>query len=127
MSDFTPFWEEKVWGRVKHVFASPQASVSYLETKKNTRCSIHYHQERANQFIVIEGCIMVERFSDENLFSALDEHILTENCIYTVPCGVWHRFKALQDSRAIEVYFPGKEGGICRMDDIVRHDVGGVF
>jgi hypothetical protein len=37
-----------------------------------------------------------------------------------------HRFRVLEDSEMVEVYYPGKEGGKVRFNDIVRLEEGGV-
>ena len=125
MEKSLPYLEAKVWGSVWHVFSSPFASFSYLEVKEGTRCSIHKHRQRANQFFVLEGSILVERFDPDNFAEPLDDFVLTEGFVYTVPSEIWHRFKVMRSGRVIEIYFPDREGAVCRMDDIERFDVGG--
>jgi len=122
-----PFYEEKVWGSVWHVFSSPYASFSYLEVQAHRRCSVHKHRERANQFFVLEGSLMIETFDFTDLDSPANQHVLTAGQVYTVGSEVWHRFKVLQAGRVVEVYFPDRENAICRLDDIQRYDEGGSF
>lgn len=117
-----PKWEEKVWGRVRHLFASDHAAVSILEVKAGFRCSRHMHDERANMFAVESGLVMVEKFLDENVrlqfwLGPGDE------CV--IGSGTWHRFRVAESGKMIEVYWPDGEDYVCRKDDIVRSDEGG--
>jgi len=118
-----PFWEEKCWGRVMHCFANEQASVSYLEVVEGNQCSKHYHQERANTFIVVSGIIAVETWDG---FPDVKPNVklLGESDTFTVPSGVVHQFKVFKSGTLIEVYHPDR-GGKVKLDDIVRLTVGG--
>ena len=53
-------WEDKAWGRVRHVFVNPRAAVSFLEVKSETRCSRHKHESRINAFTSITAEIVIE-------------------------------------------------------------------
>lgn len=117
---FEPFSEEKVWGRVQHIFVSPHAAVSCLEVRAGYRCSRHLHSQRANLFAVLEGQIVVEIWPNGR--SELIELGPGDTC--TVPSGVPHRFRVLQSGRVVEVYWPDR-GGEVSMADIHRFDVGG--
>jgi len=114
-------WEEKCWGEVWHLFHSEHAAVSYLKLNAGFRCSRHYHAERANQFVVISGRIMVEWGTELECCTELgpDE-------AFTVPSKILHRFRVLESGVVIEVYWPDVPGGKVRQDDIVRFDEGGV-
>ena len=61
---FTPLYEEKVWGSVLHLFASPHAAVSLLNVNAGTQCSRHKHKDRANQFAVQTGCLVIEEWPE---------------------------------------------------------------
>ena len=58
-----PQWELKCWGRVMHVFSSPEVAMSYLEVEKGWQCSRHMHEERANGFMVLSGRIEIDIWS----------------------------------------------------------------
>jgi mannose-6-phosphate isomerase-like protein (cupin superfamily) len=123
--DFRPFWEEKCWGKVYHIFSNPHAAVSVLEVEEGFQCSIHKHEERANQFTVQEGMIQVEIWDGDNTDTCgTSLYYLRPGSTLVVPSGKWHRFVVMESGRLVEVYWPD-EGGVCSMDDIIRRDLGG--
>lgn len=113
-------WEKKVWGEVTHLFASDRAAVSFLRLKRGYRCSRHYHSQRANQFVVLSGVVVVEEWSGE----VREENTLTAGQVHTVLSLVVHRFRVIEDGEMIELYWPDR-GGTVQLDDIVRLDEGG--
>lgn len=115
-------WEEKVWGRVQHVFVDEHAAVSELEVVEGFRCSIHFHHHRINQFVVTEGKIEVVEFSNQVLVSR--RKMLDPGDIYIVTTGVWHYFRVLESGRVIENYWSDGSGPVS-IDDIERFDTGG--
>ena len=119
----TEKWEKKCWGEVWHLFVSEHAAVSYLKLNKGFRCSQHHHEERANQFVVISGRIVVEEFSHG---TTPTEVRLGSDHSYIVPSGIKHRFRVLESGQVVEIYWPDVHGGKVRQDDIVRFDEGGV-
>ena len=114
----TPLWEEKCWGRVQHIFASSHAAVSILEVNAGWRCSIHLHEDRVNLFAVQSGLLVVEMFEPMNSM-----HLLKPGDRLEVPSWCDHRFRVLESGHVTEVYWPAFDG-IVRLDDIVRRDVG---
>lgn len=119
---FLPQSEEKNWGRVTHVFALPHVAVSYLEVRAGQCCSRHVHEERANMFAMLDGCLVVEEWP-EGIGRPSKLRALTPGENYSVPSGVWHRFRVRQSGSVIEVYWADR-GGTVRLDDIERADVG---
>ena len=130
-----PFWEDKCWGRVLHCFANEQASVSYLEVLDGYQCSIHYHKERANTFVVVSGIIVVEEWWDHVAHTKFDgDELAIHKCevvttllpghSHTVPSRRTHRFKVMESGSLIEVYFPDN-GGKVDIEDIIRLNEGG--
>ncbi len=119
-------WEDKVWGRVWHLFQSDQAATSFLFLKKGTYCSKHYHEERVNVFAVIRGEVVIEIWLDTKSRKPGLIYHLAEGQSYQVLPWINHRFRVLEDSEMVEVYYPGKEGGKVRFNDIVRLEEGGV-
>lgn len=135
---FNPFWEKKVWGHVHHIFACPQASVSYLAVQAGTRCSIHYHEDRFNQFYVLAGRIVIEVWDDlldpvdftADMVEKPDKRIVLDagrsfaGRLAAVGPKRLHRFRVLASGNLIETYWalPYKS---VRYDDIRRFDEGG--
>lgn len=121
---FTPRTEDKNWGRVTHIFHSAHAAISVLEIKAGERCSQHIHWERANQFAVLVGSIVVEWW-DRTLDGAKDMKVVTAGNSYSIHSRVRHRFRVIQSGWLVEVYWPDRLHGRVRLDDIERFDTGG--
>ncbi len=118
-------WEEKVWGSVCHIFQSGQAAVSYLKVNAGFQCSKHKHEQRANQFTVISGKIVVEIWAKRDGTGMLlsSESLQTGESIM-VPSTYYHRFRVIESGEVVEIYW-GDRGGAVHIDDIVRLDEGG--
>jgi len=116
-------WAEKVWGVVYHVFNSDQAAVSYLQLNPGFRCSKHKHNFRVNQFNVISGKVSIESWHYHNgSVSERREQFLGPGDSCVVESGIYHRFRVLEPSEMIEVYWPQKPGWTVSETDIVRLD-----
>jgi len=121
-------WEAKAWGRVRHLFHTDLAAISYLETQAGYSCSLHRHRERANLFHVVSGKLIVEQFDQPHGSESLrltNRWRLTVGETFVVPSGVYHRFCVHEDAHVIEVYWPDRPGGKVRLDDIDRMTEGG--
>jgi len=116
-------WEKKVWGEVRHLFASDRAAVSFLRLKQGFQCSQHYHLQRANQFLVLSGSVKIEEWATK-FDRTGTKTTLKAGQVYTVPSLVAHRFHVIEDGEIIELYWPDR-GGSVQLDDIVRLDQGG--
>ena len=130
--DFEAHWEDKCWGRVKHLFYSENCGVSYLEATAGWRCSIHRHSFRSNMFVVLDGEVDIEEFQQGNsggTFPNLKRGIpsfvqtLTSGGVYEVRASTWHRFSVRACGQIVEVYRP--DLGPVRFDDIIRFNEGG--
>lgn len=119
-------YESKNWGQVWHLFASDQSAVSFLQLVRGTRCSRHWHDERANMFAVISGKIEVQFWGNPNGEGKPGHVVLNPGNVFTVPYKVVHRFRVLESGQVVEVYWPDPEGGKVRFDDINRLDEGGM-
>lgn len=115
--------ETKCWGQVWHVFHDKNAAISYLHVNQDHRCSWHWHEERANMFVVITGSLLVEQLADVPGQKILQR--LGPGDTVAVRSGVKHRFRVLRSGRVVEVYWPDVPGGEVRLDDICRLDEGG--
>lgn len=118
-------WEDKVWGKVAHLFHSPYAAVSYLKLIQNTRCSCHMHNERVNEFHLISGKVVIEQW-----LSGVDSPsvfcIMKPGDCVVIATHVWHRFRVIDAGEMIEIYSPANHWCRVALDDIVRADEGGI-
>ena len=137
-SQSKPQWEPKNWGRVWHRFYDAHVGESLLEVVAGQRCSMHYHEQRANAFVCISAEINVEVYgnaahqNDVNPYKIPYRDIHASGpCIARLTAGsavvilprVWHLFKVKKPGRVVEIYYCS-DGTAPRQDDIVRFDVG---
>ncbi len=115
-------FEKKAWGSVAHVFTSDKAATSWLRVTAGTRCSRHFHRERVNSFAVLSGVILIEEWGPG---LRAETTRLEAGQSHSVPSGVVHRFRVLESGEVVEIYWPDKDGGRVRIDDIERFDEGG--
>ena len=116
--------EDKIWGKATHVFASPHAAVSILETVIGGYCSRHYHAQRINRFIVTSGIIEVVEYNQTGELE-VNRTRMESGDVHDVDAGIIHRFEVVSPGQVIEVYYPAKPGCIVGLDDIQRLDIGG--
>ena len=116
----SPNWEEKCWGKTRNILSSDFYSKHELQVVAGGYCSLHYHQNRANRFIVKTGSIDVIEF-----FGPTHRKItLGPDNTYDVPSLVPHLFVVRRDGLVIEEYFSDR-GGKVVVNDIVRIVEGG--
>ncbi len=114
-------WEQKVWGRVWHLFVSDYLSVSFLQVNPGFCCSRHYHAERNNLFAVVSGKLIIQEWHGDSLFKT----VLKPGSIYMVEAGTVHRFCVLEEGEVVEIYQSNTPEGKVSLEDIHRLDVGG--
>lgn len=108
----------KFWGSTRCFFVNDSCEVHCLEANEGGFCSRHCHKNKWNRFIVLSGRLKVIIFKD----SGQDETILTTGMFSDVPPKVDHKFEALEDTVALEIYWiDGLDPG-----DIIRRDTGGM-
>lgn len=117
-------FEQKAWGKVLHVFNSPQCAVSVLFTDAGAWCSRHYHSYRINWFIVAKGAIDVVRYTPDGK-DEVSRKRLNAGDVEDVAPHVVHSFEVKEGGVVVEVYLPGAPGALVRHDDITRLLVGG--
>ena len=100
-----------------------------LRVEKDSYCSVHRHQARANQFAVQSGQITVSLYGggDKPDFKNTESLKLRPGDTFSVPSGIWHRFAVDHSGHVVEVYWSDTEGETCRLDDIQRFCEGGKF
>jgi hypothetical protein len=115
-------WVTKCWGKTKEITDSPFYSKHELSISFGGYCSLHYHIERANRFIVLEGTVeIIEMFGPK-----VRRTILGPENIYDVASLVPHMFVVRTSGMMIEEYFADRNGTV-RRDDIVRIVEGGMI
>lgn len=111
----------KVWGETRPLLVTPLIEIHRINIKPNSFCSNHIHQYKWNAFYCIEGRVSI--FVDKRpKYNLVDETILNEDDITTVPPGEKHYFKTGDEHAVVlEIYYlqPLSE-------DIVRETVGGI-
>lgn len=112
--------EEKLWGMnyIMHIDNIFQAC--HITIKKGGFCSNHRHTHKWNQFYIISGKLAVELFKegDKTPYSIL--YLGPNDSIKVMP-GVNHKFHAMEDTEAIEIYSVN-----VSEEDILREDTGGM-
>lgn len=115
-------WIEKCWGKTREIVDSPLYSKHELQIDAGGYCSLHFHMERANRFIVQSGLIeIIEMFGPQ-----VRRTILGPDNTYDVASLVPHMFAVRKTGKMIEEYFADR-GGTVRRNDIIRIVEGGVL
>lgn len=107
----------KVWGQTAEIFHKNNVSVNRIEAKKGHCCSKHKHQHKYNIFFVEKGQLLIEDWQQD--YKLVDKTILNAGESCEIPPGHYHRFTALEDTVAYEIYYLTLEN-----KDIVREDCG---
>lgn len=106
----------KVWGTRDRVFSSDMCEIDYLELYPNSQCSVHFHDEKINKFIVIVGEVLIRTCFGDVLLKK-GERIVIEPPLV-------HQFKTLDGpAKLIEIAYVND--GFILEDDIVRRVQGG--
>jgi len=91
----------KVWGRTELVESNQCFELHRIQIREGGTCSRHYHQTKFNGFYVISGHLLIEIWTDRGI----DELEMREGDWTKIPPGKFHRFKALTDVEALEIYW----------------------
>lgn len=108
----------KTWGETREIFRRNNVEVHRIEAHKGGYCSKHQHLHKYNQFYVEKGILQVDVWKND--YDLCDTTQLHPGETMTVPPGELHRFTALSDVVAWEIYWVELEPG-----DIERVDKGG--
>lgn len=116
--------EQKIWGERWLVYEDSTHSTNILRVLEGYRCSWHRHAVKRNIFVVISGEIgvVVETKDPSTLETYIDEMRLHIGESFTVAPGLWHEFRAYQNSVVVEEMFVRYDE-----EDIERKNVGGTF
>jgi mannose-6-phosphate isomerase-like protein (cupin superfamily) len=113
----------KVWGETELVFTNGDTcSVHILRIRKGGHCSEHQHLHKSNVFVILSGRLEITQWpKGTDVESIEDITILGPDETTDIHPGIWHTFRALEDTVCIELYH-----GRLFDDDIKRRTQGGV-
>jgi len=107
----------KIWGTTRPIFHGNNVECHLIHFNKGGYCSQHTHNSKFNRFVVLNGVLRISQCVNKTV----DKTILEEGDICDIPPGIEHRFEALTDGCALEVYWVELDP-----NDIDRHgSVGG--
>lgn len=109
----------KIWGETNLVFSNNNVQINQIHIKKGGRCSKHMHNHKNNIFFIQSGELLIEQWTKEGL---VDSTILKAEDKMEISSQVFHRFTALADTMALEIYYQDIEN-----DDIIREDTGSMM
>lgn len=108
----------KRWGSTQSIFTLNSIEVNRLLPVSRGYCSEHIHACKSSRFFVLRGRIKITIFNEDG---TADETVITAGTCTDVPPDVWHKFEALEDSDAIEIYWV-----VLDANDIKRRTKGGI-
>lgn len=111
----------KVWGVTTPLFNKNNVELHIAKINKGGYCSKHLHKFKYNRFIVLEGKLKVTIWKNYGTEILEDVSILDHSQECTVSPGDYHKFEALEDTTALEVYWVELSEA-----DIHRQDHGGI-
>lgn len=94
----------KIWGSTSEIFRAPHLQIHLLDIEKGGYCSEHRHAQKTNEFIVLIGCLEILTWPTEG--GNPDRTVLRSDEQTRIPAGVWHQFRAIEKSLALELYEP---------------------
>jgi len=110
----------KAWGVTRKIYKGPVNELHHISAKKGGFCSEHRHK-KYNLFYVISGKLEISIWRDENAKIPEDVTILNSEEVSAVPPGFYHKFRALEDTECIELYY-----ALLEDPDIERRTQGGM-
>jgi mannose-6-phosphate isomerase-like protein (cupin superfamily) len=113
--------EIKGWGVTEEIYRDKHLLIARIQVEAGGYCSIHYHRQRDNLFVVHAGTLIVHVFDSGPPKSVR----LNAGDQLRVPAGIAHQFEAATVVRCDEVYTP-VAGATIDADDIVRFSQGGM-
>jgi mannose-6-phosphate isomerase-like protein (cupin superfamily) len=107
----------KIWGETEDLLKTPLIEVHHIGVKEGSVCSLHKHEFKWNLFFVIYGELAIEVHKKD--YDLVDTTILETGEWTTVRPNEYHRFHAITDTEALEIYYLEPLS-----NDIVRANVG---
>lgn len=117
--------EEKAWGRSTLVYDDGLTAVYRIFVKKGGYCSLHRHAKKSNLFLCQSGSLVVHLDISGAADMLRPFFLHPGSAPLVIKAGDWHRFTALDEVIAFEIY-QAEPNTFLAADDIERLDVGGV-
>ena len=111
----------KVWGNTSTIFAKNNVEITRIEIKKGGFCSKHSHDHKFNMFFVESGKLCITIYREDAKATIEDKTTLETGGMTYVEPKLFHRFEALEDTVAYEIYWVE-----INKQDIIRETVGGI-
>jgi quercetin dioxygenase-like cupin family protein len=108
----------KFWGKTSPLFNKNNVEIHRIEAIKGGFCSEHSHAHKFNMFFVESGALKITEWKDPS--GNPDETVIHAGDTCSVPPGIVHKFEAVEDTIAFEVYWVSIEES-----DIERRKSGG--
>lgn len=108
----------KVWGDTIELFNKNNVSIHRIFAKKDHFCSKHKHDFKHNVFYVESGKLKIEHWQID--YGLVDTTIVSAGESCSIPPQHYHKFTALEDTIAYEIYYVELND-----NDIKRIDCGG--
>lgn len=109
----------KIWGTTSLIFRNGDFEVHRIHANAGGFCSIHEHTSKFNLFYIESGKLEVSVFKNGK-DEPSDDTILIDGMSTIVNPGEVHRFRAIEDTIAYEIYWTELDP-----NDIVRYREGG--
>ena len=92
----------KVWGETILIFSNINMQINQIFIKKGGRCSTHMHNHKNNIFFIQSGRLLIEQWMASGV---VDSTTLSREDKIEIPSQTYHRFTALEDTKALEIYY----------------------
>ena len=109
----------KVWGETKLLLFKNNVEIHRIETNKGGYCSKHCHKHKFNLFFIEKGRLKITVWKND--YDLVDDTIIETGQMTTVKPTEYHKFEALEDTIAYEIYWVELDA-----KDIERENHGGV-
>jgi mannose-6-phosphate isomerase-like protein (cupin superfamily) len=93
----------KIWGNTQEIFTKNNVSIHRITANKNSSCSKHLHNHKYNIFFIEKGKLLIKHW--QNDYNLVDETILVDGEMCSIPPMHYHQFIALEDTVAYEIYY----------------------
>ena len=108
----------KVWGETHPLFSKNNVEIHRIIANKGGYCSIHRHEHKYNKFYIESGSLEIHVWKKD--YDLCDITVINSGESTTVKPGERHKFVALEDTVAYEIYWVE-----LSESDIIRDNCGG--